>query len=254
MVSVRHDRSPDTTHSRQPGTRRAVCTCWRGAAAQRDVEFNFPIDGGTLGWIYLDPEAIPVDGHVHSGIDAWPVGGDGSPIYALADGYVSRTTNSHSFDIVYTNTGVESYTTHVRHSLSPGDAVSAGQVIAVVDGPWVHMSIGAIQGYDDRVIAQTQDPSSFFGADLNYDSGARNPLPYDRPLSTFCTTVAEAVPSSDPLCDDFKDSVDSLVLLQFSAGLLASPPCLERADVNGDGSVDALDAALILQYVAGFLP
>ena len=104
------------------------------------------------------------------------------------------------------------------------------------------------------MIEQTQDPSPYFAASLNYDSGARNPLPYGRPLSFWCTTGDDDIQTGDSLCDDRVDSIDALVVLQYSAGLLSSLPCFERADVNGDGSADALDAALILQHVVGLLP
>ena len=146
--------------------------------------------------------------------------------------------------------------THPRHTLSVGHPVSAGQVIAETDGGWVHMSIGAQVGYDDRVIDQTQDPSPFFAASLNYDEGARNPLPYGRPFSIWCTDQANEKPirPGDSLCDGVIDSIDALVILQYSAGLIASKPCADNADVNGDGSADALDATLILQFVAGLLP
>ncbi len=217
------------------------------------AQFSFPVDG-SLGWIYREPASIEVSGSVHTGLDVWASGGDGSPVYALADGVVSSTRNSWSFDIIYTDSGVESYMTHLRHNLAVNDTVTAGQVIAETDGEWVHLSFGAQPGYDDRVIEQTQDPSPYFAARLNYDSGARNPLPYGRPLSIWCTAGDDDIQTGDSLCDDRVDSIDALVILQYSAGILSSLQCAERADVNGDGSADALDAALILQHVVGLLP
>ena len=216
------------------------------------AQFSFPVDG-SLGWIYREPASIETSGSVHAGLDVWASGGDGSPVYALADGVVSRTTNSWSFDIIYTDSGVESYMAHVRHNLAVNDTVAAGQVIAETDGEWVHLSLGA-PGYDDRVIEETQDPSSFFAANLNYDFGARNPLPYDRTLSFWCAADDGDEDTGDALCDGRWDSIDALAVLQFSAGTISFLPCSENADVNGDGSVDALDASLILQHVAGLLP
>ncbi len=58
----------------------------------------------------------------------------------------------------------------------------------------------------------------------------------------------------DANCNGTVDSVDAAIILQFGAGLVPSLSCSQNADVNGDGSVNALDAALVLQYVAGFLP
>ena len=57
----------------------------------------------------------------------------------------------------------------------------------------------------------------------------------------------------DVNCDGTTSSIDALVVLQFSAGQLASLPCEESADVNGDGVVNVLDALLILQFNAGLL-
>lgn len=49
------------------------------------------------------------------------------------------------------------------------------------------------------------------------------------------------------------NAIDAALVLQFSAGLLPALPSFDRADVNGDGSVNAIDAALILQFSAGLL-
>lgn len=217
------------------------------------AQFSFPVNG-SLGWIYREPASIESSGTVHAGLDVWASGGDGSPVYAMADGVVSRTQNSWSFDIIYEDSGVESYMTHTRHSLSVNDVVTAGQVIAETDGEWIHFSVGEV-GYDDRVIPQTRDPSPFLAANVNYDDGARNPLPYGRPLSIWCSDAEEDdIPTGESLCDGVIDSIDALVVLQYSAGLIGSKPCADRADVNGDGLIDSLDAVLILQYAAGLLP
>ena len=44
-----------------------------------------------------------------------------------------------------------------------------------------------------------------------------------------------------------------LLILQFSASFVGELLCQDVADVNQDGSVDALDATLILQFTAGLL-
>ena len=43
-------------------------------------------------------------------------------------------------------------------------------------------------------------------------------------------------------------SVDAAIILQHTAGLLASIPCADNGDVNGDVDATSLDAALVLQY------
>ena len=59
--------------------------------------------------------------------------------------------------------------------------------------------------------------------------------------------------AGDVNCNGIVDSVDAALILQFSAALLGSLPCTDNADMNGDGIIDPLDAALILQFVAGLL-
>ena len=75
------------------------------------------------------------------------------------------------------------------------------------------------------------------------------------PLAVVTTTPTQSPANltGDSNCDQQIDALDTLALLQFSAGLLAVLPCGEAADVNGDGSSNALDGALILQYVAGLI-
>lgn len=48
-------------------------------------------------------------------------------------------------------------------------------------------------------------------------------------------------------------SLDALLVLQFTADLLADLPCAVCADVTGDATINAVDASVILQYVAGLL-
>ena len=57
----------------------------------------------------------------------------------------------------------------------------------------------------------------------------------------------------DASCDGTVNSIDAAVVLQYSAGLLPSLGCAENADVNVDGQANSLDAALILQFGAGLI-
>lgn len=58
---------------------------------------------------------------------------------------------------------------------------------------------------------------------------------------------------ADVNCDSSVNSLDALLILQVSARLSDSLPCLQNADANDDGAVDAVDAALVLQADAGLL-
>jgi PKD repeat protein len=54
--------------------------------------------------------------------------------------------------------------------------------------------------------------------------------------------------------DGAVDSLDALLILQFSVGLISENDLAkDRADVNGDGGIDSLDALLILQKSVGLI-
>lgn len=55
----------------------------------------------------------------------------------------------------------------------------------------------------------------------------------------------------DADCSGYVDSVDAIYILQYGVLLIDAVPCPHNADVNGDGEIDAVDAALILQEIAG---
>ncbi len=58
--------------------------------------------------------------------------------------------------------------------------------------------------------------------------------------------------SGDVNCDATTNSIDAALILQRVAGLVASLPCEAEGDVNGDG-IDNVDATLVLQFDAGLL-
>ncbi len=45
-------------------------------------------------------------------------------------------------------------------------------------------------------------------------------------------------------CSGAVNAIDTALVLQVTAGLPASPSCLDSGDVNLDGDIDAVDAAL----------
>jgi hypothetical protein len=52
-------------------------------------------------------------------------------------------------------------------------------------------------------------------------------------------------------CNGSISSIDAALILQLGAGLIDALGCQQNADTNGDGRVNAVDAALVLQHVAG---
>ena len=69
----------------------------------------------------------------------------------------------------------------------------------------------------------------------------------------FGPTPSWAALFGDANCDGNVNALDAALLLQFSAGLITTLPCSDKADVNGDGTLNPLDAALVLQFSAGLL-
>jgi hypothetical protein len=58
----------------------------------------------------------------------------------------------------------------------------------------------------------------------------------------------------DVSCNGSVDSIDAALILQFGAGLIGSLGCQDAADTNEDGTVNSIDAALVLQFSAGLIP
>ena len=84
-----------------------------------------------------------------------------------------------------------------------------------------------------------------------------NPAETETPLPTS-TPVPRPTSTPPGLRGDVNgdaniNAIDAALVLQFSAGLLPALPIFDLGDVNGDGSVNAIDAALILQFIAGLL-
>ncbi len=63
-----------------------------------------------------------------------------------------------------------------------------------------------------------------------------------------------ALPTGDVDCDGDVDAVDAAIILQYDAGLLPALVSCAVPNANHDATVDAIDALLILQYVAGLVP
>lgn len=66
-------------------------------------------------------------------------------------------------------------------------------------------------------------------------------------------TATATPPIGDVNCDGEVDAIDAALILQLNAGLIGTLPCEMKADVSGDGAVNPIDAALILQFVAGLI-
>jgi len=57
----------------------------------------------------------------------------------------------------------------------------------------------------------------------------------------------------DADCNNVVNAIDAALVLQFDAGILTGFPLCAGPDANLDTLVNAIDAALILQYSAGLI-
>ncbi len=78
--------------------------------------------------------------------------------------------------------------------------------------------------------------------------------PSGTPTNTATRTrTATATPGSligNVNCDGAINAVDAALILQFGARLLANLPCQANGLINDDTRIDAIDAALVLQFIA----
>ncbi len=80
--------------------------------------------------------------------------------------------------------------------------------------------------------------------------------PTSTPTSTRTPTRTPTPPglNGDVNCDGEVTAVDAAIILQLVAALIDTVGCPNNVDVNGDSAIDPIDAALVLQYVAGLIP
>jgi len=69
----------------------------------------------------------------------------------------------------------------------------------------------------------------------------------------FGVSIGTGVLVGDVDCNGVVDPVDAALILQFVAGMVNSLPCPQNGDVDENGSTASTDAALILQFSAGII-
>ena len=83
------------------------------------------------------------------------------------------------------------------------------------------------------------------------------PIPVNTPTHiperTATPTEQRAQANGDVNCDGSVDPVDAALILQQTAGLINEMGCEFNGDVSRDGAISPIDAALILQFAAGII-
>jgi hypothetical protein len=80
------------------------------------------------------------------------------------------------------------------------------------------------------------------------------PLPATPPAGTPpAGTPPPGPPRGDVDCSGSMNAIDATLILQLEAGFLHALRCPEAGDVNRDGRTNAIDASLILQVLAGLI-
>ncbi len=79
------------------------------------------------------------------------------------------------------------------------------------------------------------------------------------PTATHGPGATATPPASEPKlpgdadCNGTVNAIDAALMLQYAAGLIGAVGCPDDGDVNHDGVVNAIDAALALQKAAGLI-
>jgi Tol biopolymer transport system component len=113
-------------------------------------------------------------------------------------------------------------------------------------------SVVAFQSNASNLVASdTNGATDIFARGKSAAPGATSTPTARPPTVTPTPTIAPRI--GDVNSDHAVNAIDAAIILQYSAGLLPSPPGGSLGDVNHDGQTNAIDAAIILQYSAGLL-
>lgn len=115
----------------------------------------------------------------------------------------------------------------------------------------------------DQQIEFSAPASGIYYVVVDPGPGATEGIDYTLTLSGDATPTPTPLPSTptqtpakglgDVNNDASVNSIDAALVLQYIAGLLGSLANPSSADVDASGAIDSIDAALILQYSAGII-
>jgi hypothetical protein len=88
---------------------------------------------------------------------------------------------------------------------------------------------------------------------FSMNAGGGNLLQLTMNTADDCCAEWQPNNTGDASCFGVVNAIDAALVLQFVAQLLSPVPCSIQADANESGGIDAIDALLILQYVADLI-
>ncbi len=178
----------------------------------------------------------------------------GAPIAGATVTLYRSDSSSGPFDVVPDGSGIMAVSN--RHNPSTTDAsgqfhwdVLAGYYKVRAQKLGCHLPGNVGQLYVDSAVLSIPPPAT--GLELTLDCGG-GPGPSPTSIYPTSTPVPHAL-LGDANCDGTVNSIDVAIILQYVAGFIASLQCQQAADVNHDGMVNSIDAAVILQYIAGLI-
>ena len=180
-----------------------------------------------------------------------------SEFYSPIISGVERLSNGNTF----INSGVEGRLFEVT---SDGETVWEYINPIVAEGPLVQGSPTLPIGFGSFLFTNSVFQARRYGSDYPGLQGRDlTPkgvieLPKPTPMNTATPTpLPTPTPGfillGDANCDGSVNSIDAAVILQFSAGLTDLPACPLNADLNSSGDITSVDATIVLQAVAGLL-
>ncbi len=265
------------------------------------IETGFESDYDDVGWPVLDPETLAAiadaareagllsrahvtqEGELAAALDAGFDVAAHTPIDPLSDEILQRAADAGMIFVSTANIWGpdrgEAVPENLRRYLELGGRVAMGTDFPFQFG--AQMPVGEMQMLVDGgitpeqvLLAATRDSAAAVGRE--HDLGTLEPgkladviVVDGDPLTNIADMANVSVvllegelivpqpstlaPLGDTNCDFTVSSIDAALILQHVAGLLPDFACVEQADVNANGDVNAVDAALVLQFVAGLL-
>lgn len=203
------------------------------------------------------------DGVVEAAVGSYDTGGC-SPTYNSQTNYVRIR---HDDDSVTRYLHLRDVSVSVDQQVKQGDVIGHSGATGYACGDHLHFQRDSGGTSVTIYFEEYKDEELTFGQRVTSQNGplptrtatpplataAQPPTRTPTPTSTAAPTLTPTPqwPPGDANVDGVTNVIDAAIVLQFVAGLV--PSINPAADVNDDSVVDAIDAAIILQYTVGLI-